>query len=45
MLAKGQFIEQAIEQVGYSEKSKWLLFDKYHKRNVTSAFAELEWED
>lgn len=45
MLKKGQFIEQAIETVAYSEKSKWKLFDQFHKRNVTTAFAELEWEE
>lgn len=45
MLAKGQFLEHAIEQVGYSEKPNWRLFDKYHKRNVTSSFSELEWEN
>jgi glyoxylase-like metal-dependent hydrolase (beta-lactamase superfamily II) len=45
MIAKGQFIEEAIEQVGYSEKDKWALFDQFHKRNVTTAFAELEWEE
>jgi quinoprotein relay system zinc metallohydrolase 2 len=37
-------INQATENVGVSEKDKWLLFDEYHKRNVTSAFTELEWE-
>lgn len=37
-------INQATEEVGLSEKDKWLLFDDYHKRNVTSAFTELEWE-
>ena len=45
MIVKGQFLEEAVEKVGYSEKDKWVLFDKFHKRNVTSAFAELEWED
>ena len=45
MIADGQFIEQAIKQVGYSERKKWKLFDQFHKRNVTTAFAELEWED
>jgi len=44
MLAQGRFIEEAIETVGYSEKDKWKLFDQFHKRNVTTAFAELEWE-
>jgi quinoprotein relay system zinc metallohydrolase 2 len=37
-------INQATENVGVSEKNKWLMFEEYHKRNVTSAFTELEWE-
>ena len=37
-------INQATDTVGLSEKNKWLMFDEYHKRNVTSAFTELEWE-
>ena len=45
MMRDGKFIEQAIAEVGYSEKKKWRLFDQFHKRNVTTAFAELEWED
>jgi len=44
MLAQGRYIEEAIATVGYSEKDKWKLFDQFHKRNVTTAFAELEWE-
>jgi quinoprotein relay system zinc metallohydrolase 2 len=45
MIAKGKFIEEAIAKVGYSEKDNWKLFDQFHKRNVTTAFAELEWEE
>jgi len=45
MIKDGRFLEQAVEEVGYSEKDKWKLFDQFHKRNVTTAFAELEWED
>lgn len=45
MIKQGQFLEQAVDEVGYSEKNKWKLFDQFHKRNVTTAFAELEWED
>jgi len=45
MIKKGLFIEEAIKTVGYSEKNKWKLFDQFHKRNVTTAFAELEWEE
>jgi len=44
MIIKGRFIEEAIEKVGRSEKQKWKLFEQFHKRNVTTAFAELEWE-
>ncbi len=45
MIVKGRFIEDAVNKVGYSEKGKWKLFDQFHKKNVTTAFAELEWED
>jgi quinoprotein relay system zinc metallohydrolase 2 len=37
-------IEEATASVGLTEKDKWLLFDEYHRRNVTAAFVELEWE-
>lgn len=37
-------ITEATDMVGLCEKDNWLLFDEYHKRNVTSAFTELEWE-
>lgn len=43
-IAKGVPIEQAVELVGQSERSRWTLFDDYHGRNVTKAFKELEWE-
>lgn len=45
MLADGQFLEHAIARVGYSERGNWLLFEQFHRRNVGTAFAELEWED
>lgn len=44
VIARHGTIEQAVESGGQSEKGKWLLFDAYNKRNVTAAFAELEWE-
>jgi quinoprotein relay system zinc metallohydrolase 2 len=37
-------IEDASSSVGLSEKENWLLFEEYHRRNVTAAFVELEWE-
>lgn len=37
-------IEEAIATVGTQEAEKWKLFEAYHRRNVTAAFVELEWE-
>lgn len=44
VIARGGTIEDAIATVGQSERGRWLLFDEYNGRNVTSAFKELEWE-
>jgi quinoprotein relay system zinc metallohydrolase 2 len=41
----GRTLEQAMNDVGQSVRSDWQLFDDFHKRNVATAFAELEWED
>jgi quinoprotein relay system zinc metallohydrolase 2 len=45
MIKNKKTIQQAVESVGTGERSKWLLFDSFHRRNVTAAYAELEWED
>lgn len=37
-------IEEATDEVGLSERGKWINFDDYHRRNVTTAYTELEWE-
>ena len=37
-------IQQATDEVGLGEADKWQLFDLFHRRNVTSAYTELEWE-
>ena len=37
-------IQQATDEVGLSEAGKWAVFDQFHRRNVTAAYAELEWE-
>jgi len=44
-LAERLTIQQTVETAGNSERSNWLLFDSFHRRNVAAAFAELEWED
>ena len=43
-IAKGTFMEDVVENVGNDEKTKWLLHEQNHRRNVTKAFSELEWE-
>lgn len=44
MIKEGRSIAEAAATVGLSEKETWLLFDAFNARNVTAAFAELEWE-
>jgi quinoprotein relay system zinc metallohydrolase 2 len=34
----------AVNQVGLSEAEQWINFETYHRRNVTTAYTELEWE-
>ncbi|MEQ8799746.1 MAG: quinoprotein relay system zinc metallohydrolase 2 [Salinisphaeraceae bacterium] len=41
---QGRTIEQAIANIGYDRADDWPLFDQVHRRNVTAAYAELEWE-
>lgn len=43
-IAQGAFMEEVIETVGEEEKQRWLLHEENHRRNVTRAFTELEWE-
>lgn len=44
LIKEGRTLEDATETAGLSEKGAWELFEEYHKRNVSAAFAELEWE-
>lgn len=44
MIKQGRTLSEATETAGAAEKGAWLLFEEYHKRNVSAAFAELEWE-
>jgi quinoprotein relay system zinc metallohydrolase 2 len=42
-LAARRSLAQAVDTVGYDASAGWLLADRFHKRNVTAAYAELEW--
>jgi quinoprotein relay system zinc metallohydrolase 2 len=44
MLRDNRTLSEATATVGLSEKGAWKLFEDYHARNVSAAFAELEWE-
>jgi len=37
-------LAEAVETVGVNEHDNWLMFDDFHRGNVTKAFTELEWE-
>ncbi|OHX34515.1 MULTISPECIES: quinoprotein relay system zinc metallohydrolase 2 [unclassified Methylomonas] len=45
MIKQGKTLEQAVSSAGLAAKSRWQLFEQFHRKNVTIAFAELEWED
>jgi quinoprotein relay system zinc metallohydrolase 2 len=44
LIKEGRTLSEATKVAGMSEKDAWLLFKEYHARNVSAAFAELEWE-
>jgi len=44
LIKDGKTLEDATKTAGFEERDAWKLFDDYHVRNVTAAFAELEWE-
>ena len=43
-IKQGKTLQEATKTAGLSERGRWKMFDQYHVRNVTAAFAELEWE-
>jgi quinoprotein relay system zinc metallohydrolase 2 len=43
-IKQGKTMEAAMSGVGQSARQDWQLFDDFHKRNISTAFAELEWE-
>jgi quinoprotein relay system zinc metallohydrolase 2 len=44
-LAAKMPLAQAIESVACEDATHWQLVDQFHKRNVSAAYAELEWEE
>jgi quinoprotein relay system zinc metallohydrolase 2 len=43
-IAERKTLAQAVESVRLDQPGAWLLADAFHARNVTAAYAELEWE-
>lgn len=44
-IADDGFLEDAVQALPFEdERAEWVLFDQYHGRNVSAAYAELEWE-
>lgn len=44
-IAKGGDLASAQTSIDQAGSEDWLLFERYHRRNVGAAYAELEWED
>lgn len=44
-LRNGWTIQQAIDRIAAPSAPGWRLTERFHRRNVTAAYAELEWED
>lgn len=43
-LKQGLTLSQTVERAPPPAVNGWLLADRFHRRNVTAAYAELEWE-
>jgi len=38
-------LAETLDAAECAERGEWLLFDLFHKRNVSAAYAELEWDE
>jgi hypothetical protein len=44
-IADGMTISATVASLAEIDTEGWLLSDEFHQRNLTAAYAELEWED
>ncbi len=44
-IASGGDLASAQDNIGHARSEDWRLSERYHRRNVGAAYAELEWED
>jgi len=44
-IKQGVYLEEVLKRVAISNQHHWKLFNAFHKKNLSSAYAELEWED
>jgi len=44
-IKQGKYLEDVLQDDDSIFKAQWQLFNEFHKKNLSSAFAELEWED
>ena len=43
-LKNKETIQEAVDTVGVTQEKNWVNFELFHRRNVTAAYTELEWE-
>jgi quinoprotein relay system zinc metallohydrolase 2 len=43
-LKNRETIQEAVDTVGTTQEKNWVNFELFHRRNVTAAYTELEWE-
>jgi quinoprotein relay system zinc metallohydrolase 2 len=44
LIKQGVPLDEAVPQIGNSERDLWQLFDEYEPRDATTTYTELEWE-